>query len=79
MKNTGIIRKLDEVGRIIIPKEIREHLDIHNKDLIDIYVNAENIVLKKINPNCIFCGKNENLIKFKEKFICSSCITLIKR
>ena len=56
MKSTGIVRKLDELGRIVIPKEIRNKLNIEQKDSIEIYTDGNSIVLKKFESNCIFCN-----------------------
>ena len=74
MKSTGIIRKLDELGRVVIPIELRNKFNLSEKDPIEIYVDGSNIVLKKYEINCIFCGKSEDLQEFKEKQICTSCL-----
>ena len=60
MKSTGIVRKVDELGRIVLPIELRRTLNIDIKDSIEIYVENDSIVLKKFEPTCIFCGSNEN-------------------
>lgn len=73
MKNTGIIRKVDELGRIVIPIEIRNQFNIIEKDQIEIYVEGSNIILKKFEPNCVFCGDIKNLIEFKDKLVCDRC------
>ncbi len=72
-KNTGIIRKMDELGRVVIPIEIRNQLKIAEKEPIEIYVDGESIVLKKFEANCIFCGSNKGLVRYKEKNICNNC------
>ncbi len=77
MKSTGIVRKVDELGRIVIPSEIRNKFDIAVKDPIEIFTDGSSIVLKKFEPNCIFCGSNKNLAKYKEKLICQKCATKI--
>lgn len=77
MKSTGITRKIDELGRIVIPIEIRNKLNINIKDELDIYVDGSSIVLKKYEPNCIFCGGNKDLIEYKGKLICKKCKTNI--
>lgn len=74
MKSTGIIRRIDELGRIVIPKEIRKKLEINIKDPMEIYVDGHAITLKKVEDNCIFCGKNKNLVEFKDKMVCQSCL-----
>lgn len=77
MKATGIIRRVDELGRVVIPIEIRNQFNIVEKDPIEIYVDGSSIVLKKFEPNCIFCGSTKNLIEFKDKLICENCSTNI--
>ena len=74
MKSTGIIRRIDELGRIVIPKEIRKKLEIEIKDPMEIYVDGHAITLKKVEENCIFCGKSKDLISFKDKMICKNCL-----
>ena len=69
MKSTGIIRKVDELGRVVIPIEIRNKFDIVEKDPIEIYVEGSSIILKKFEPNCIFCGNAKELIQYKDKKI----------
>lgn len=73
MKSTGIVRKVDELGRVVIPIEIRNKFDIAEKDPIEIYVDGSCIILKKYEPNCIFCGNAKNLISYKDKLVCSKC------
>ncbi len=73
MKSTGIVRKVDELGRVVIPIEIRNQFNIAEKDPIEIYVDGSSIVLKKYEPNCIFCGSTENLISYNDKLICENC------
>ena len=73
MKSTGIIRRVDELGRVVIPIEIRNQFNIAEKDPIEIYVDGSSIVLKKFEPNCIFCGSTENLYNFNDKLICENC------
>ena len=74
MKSTGMIRRVDELGRIVIPKEIRNKLEIEEKDPIEIYVDGHSIVLKKFEENCIFCGSSKNLVKYKGKVVCGKCL-----
>lgn len=78
LKNTGIKRKIDELGRIVIPIELREKLEIDVKDQIEIYVDNDKIVLKKYEPSCIFCGNTKELVNYKDKLVCSKCISKIK-
>ena len=78
MKSTGMIRRVDELGRVVIPKEIRGKLEINEKDPIEIYVDGHSIVLKKVEENCVFCGSSRNLIKYKNKVICEKCLENLK-
>lgn len=77
-KNTGIIRKVDELGRVVIPIEIRNQFNIIEKDPLEIYVEGSAIILKKYQPNCIFCGSSEELIEYSEKLICQKCCEKLK-
>ncbi len=74
MKSTGIVRKVDELGRIVLPIELRRTLDIAEKDALEIYVDGASIVLKKYQPACIFCDDAKDVINYKGKNICQSCI-----
>lgn len=73
MKSTGIIRRMDELGRVVIPIEIRNQFNIVEKDPIEIYVDGSSIVLKKFEPNCIFCSNTKNLLTYNDKLICENC------
>lgn len=74
MKSTGIVRNIDELGRVVVPKELRRKLGIANTDPVEIYVEDDKIILKKYIPVCHFCGGTENLQTFMEKNICDKCI-----
>ncbi|MCI5514078.1 MAG: AbrB/MazE/SpoVT family DNA-binding domain-containing protein [Clostridia bacterium] len=78
MKSTGMVRKVDELGRIVIPIEIRQNMDIKVKDPLEIFIDNDTIILRKYQPACIFCGNADNVIYFKDKRICSSCLEKIK-
>ena len=75
MKSTGVVRRVDELGRIVIPIELRNKLDIAIKDPIEIFVEGSSIILKKYEPNCIFCGNSKDLTSYKDKLVCSKCLT----
>ena len=70
MKSTGIVRKVDELGRIVLPIELRRTLDIAEKDSIEIYVDGSSIILKKYEPTCVFCGDAKNITVYKGKNVC---------
>ena len=78
MKSTGIVRKVDELGRIVLPVELRRTLDIAEKDSLEIYVDDDRIILKKYEPTCVFCGSSKDVISFKGKNICSVCMNELK-
>ncbi|HHU30167.1 MAG TPA: AbrB/MazE/SpoVT family DNA-binding domain-containing protein [Firmicutes bacterium] len=79
MKATGIVRKVDELGRVVIPVELRRMLGINIKDGLEIFVDRENIILRKYEPACIFCHSAENIISHQGKNICSSCVEEINQ
>lgn len=72
-KATGIVRKVDELGRVVLPIELRRTMGIAEKDAIEIYVDDERIILKKYEPACIFTGSAEDLIYFKGKMVSRAC------
>ena len=79
MKSTGIVRKVDELGRIVLPIELRRTLDIAVKDALEIYVDEGTIILKKYEPSCIFCGNSKDVISFKGKNISPKCLEELGR
>ena len=74
MKSTGIVRKLDELGRIVLPIELRRTLDLNDRDPLEIFVEDSTIVLKKYEPACIFCNNVKDVSVYKGKNIFSKCI-----
>jgi transcriptional pleiotropic regulator of transition state genes len=78
MKTTGIVRQMDSLGRIVLPIELRRTLDIAQKDSLEIYVEEDRIVLKKYEPTCIFCENTRDIIDYKGKNICPSCLKELK-
>ena len=74
MKSTGLTRRVDELGRIVLPAEIRQTMDIHVKDQIEIFTDGDRIVLQKYYPACIFCGNTEQLVQYRDKRVCRACI-----
>lgn len=78
MKSTGIIRRVDELGRVVIPMELRNNFEIAEKDQIEIFVDGSNIILKKFEPNCTFCGSSKKLVDYKGKLICNKCLEKIQ-
>jgi len=78
MKSTGIVRQMDSLGRIVLPIELRRTLDIAQKDSLEIYVDESSIILKKYQPSCIFCNNAKDVINYKGKNICKSCLDELK-
>lgn len=79
MKNTGIVRHVDELGRIVIPMELRRTFDIAEGDPLEINVEGEDIILKKYSDSCIFCGGTADVKNIKGKKICTSCLRELKK
>lgn len=73
MKSTGIVRKIDDLGRIVLPKELRRTLGIEDKDPLEIFIEDNTIILKKYQPACMFCGNARDVSTFKGKNICPAC------
>ena len=73
MKATGMVKQIDELGRIVIPKEIKRSMGIEPRDHLEIFVDGDNIILRRYNPGCIFCGNTLGISIYKDKLICSDC------
>lgn len=78
MKSTGIVRKVDELGRVVLPMELRRTLDIAEKDALEIFTEGSSIILKKYEPACIFCADAKDVINYKGKNICVNCMKELK-
>ncbi|MBE6542503.1 MAG: AbrB/MazE/SpoVT family DNA-binding domain-containing protein [Ruminococcaceae bacterium] len=74
MKSLGTVRKIDELGRIVLPIETRKRLGLEPKDPVEIFVEKDRVILKKYEPTCIFCGGSDDIVIYKEKRICKSCM-----
>ena len=77
MKATGIVRKVDQLGRVVLPIELRKVLEINQGDPIEIYTDESNIILKKYAPACIFCDSADDLVTYKGRNVCRRCIKLL--
>jgi len=75
MKSTGIVRRVDELGRVVLPMELRNNFEITEKDPMEIYVEGNCIILKKYEIDCIFCGDTNKLTDYKDKMVCGKCLT----
>ena len=75
MKSTGIVRNIDSLGRIVLPIELRRtlNIDASKGDPIEIYMDGTSIVLRKYEPNCVFCGRSKKVSEFKGKNVCENC------
>ncbi len=78
MKSTGIVRPIDMLGRFVLPKEIRDTMDLKAKDPIEIYVDGGTVILKKYELSCVFCSNADNVIFYKGKLVCMECINELK-
>lgn len=78
MKSSGIVRRMDPLGRLVVPKEIRKVLNINPQDPFEIYVDNNTIVLRKYEPACFFCNETENVINYHGYNICKNCIEKLK-
>lgn len=73
MKSTGIVRRVDELGRIVIPVELRRTSNLEQNDSMEIYVDGDLIILKKYEPACIFCGEAKEVLRYNDKIVCKYC------
>ena len=78
MKSTGVVRKVDELGRIVLPIEIRKVLDIKQKDAIEIFTDEDKIILQKYQPACVFCSSADDIVYFNGKRVCAACVAKLK-
>lgn len=78
MKNTGIVRNVDDLGRLVLPRELRKHLGIENGTPVEITCEDDKIIIKRFNPRCIFCNAEGEITEFMGKRICAECIAKIK-
>lgn len=74
MKSTGIVRRVDELGRIVVPIELRRSLDIGDRDTVEMYLEGDNIIIRKYQPSCVFCGAISDITLYREKMVCLNCI-----
>ena len=79
MKSLGIVRKVDELGRIVLPIELRRTLNINEKDSLEIFVDNDKIVLQKYEPACIFCGSADDIVNYKGRNVCAECRSALSK
>ena len=78
MKSTGVVRQLDNLGRVVLPIELRRTMDISVKDPLEVFVDGDDIILRKYQPGCIFCGATEGLLVYRDKSLCPRCVEAIR-
>lgn len=78
MKSTGMFRRVDELGRIVLPKELRTRLEIEEGDPLEIFLDGDRVVLQKYQPACTFCAGEDNIVYFQGKRVCAACLAQIK-
>jgi len=78
MKSTGIVRRVDELGRVVLPVEIRRVFNIKIRDPIEMYTEGSRIILQKYSPTCVFCGETQDTIEFEDKLVCQKCFAKLK-
>lgn len=78
MKSTGMVRKVDELGRIVLPAELRQSMEIQVRDALEIFTEEGRIILQKYQPSCIFCSNANDIVYFKDKRVCSECLAKLK-
>jgi len=78
MKSTGVVRKVDELGRIVLPVELRRGFGIEEKDSLEIYVEGDRVILKKYAPGCLFCGQAKDVKTILNKNVCQACLNHMK-
>jgi transcriptional pleiotropic regulator of transition state genes len=78
MRATGIVRKIDELGRIVLPIELRRTMNLNERDPVEIFLEGESIVLRKYEAACVFCGDTHGLVSFQGKQVCGSCLRQLR-
>ena len=79
MRPTGIVRKVDDLGRIVLPIELRRTLDIAERDELQIYLEDDKVVMRKYEPSCVFCASTRNLVEYRGKNVCKDCLEELKK
>lgn len=78
MRATGIVRNIDELGRIVIPKELRNKMDMHEGSAVEIFTEDGKICLRRFYKGCHFCGGSNSVSEFKDKLVCRACLDELK-
>ena len=78
MKATGIVRPIDNLGRVVLPKSLREAYNLKEKDPVEIFTDEGSIIIRKYEPSCIFCNETGDITLFKDKRVCKKCLDELK-
>ena len=78
MKSTGIVRRIDELGRVVLPVELRRTLNLEVRDPVEIFIEGDAIVLRKYDAGCLFCGSPRELLSYRGQQICRSCLRQLR-
>ena len=78
MKSTGIVRRIDDLGRVVLPIELRRTLDLEVRDPVEMFIEGDAIVLRKYDAACLFCGATRELLSYRGKQICRSCLRRLR-
>lgn len=74
MKPAGVVRKVDQLGRIVLPKSLRKRYLMNEGDPVEIFVQGDHIILERYRPKCVFCGSMNEVSEFKERYLCEGCM-----
>ncbi|MEB3102444.1 AbrB/MazE/SpoVT family DNA-binding domain-containing protein [Ferviditalea candida] len=74
MKPVGVVRKVDQLGRIVLPKSLRRRYQMNEGDPVEILVQGDHIILERYKPKCVFCSSMDSVVEFKNRHICSPCM-----
>ncbi|MDG0790348.1 AbrB/MazE/SpoVT family DNA-binding domain-containing protein [Cohnella ginsengisoli] len=74
MKPAGVVRKVDQLGRIVLPKSLRKRYQMNEGDPVEILVQGDHIILERYRPRCVFCSSMENVTEYKERHVCGACM-----
>lgn len=74
MRPAGVVRKVDQLGRIVLPKSLRKRYRMNEGDPVEILVQGDHILLERYRPRCVFCGEVEQVAEYREKYICTGCL-----
>ncbi|MFD1956122.1 AbrB/MazE/SpoVT family DNA-binding domain-containing protein [Paenibacillus thailandensis] len=75
MKPAGVVRKVDQLGRIVLPKSLRKRYQMNEGDPVEILVQGDHIILERYRPRCVFCSSMDEVSEFKERHLCAQCLS----